>query len=344
VTLLKARTTRSVQWRGFTLIEVLVVISVIGILIALLLPAVQSARRTAHRAHCQNNLKQIGLAIHQYEGVHGQLPAARLNDGLRLAPYDRTVLVTVLPYLEQRHLYDRFNFSVWINDLANITVELSRPGIFVCPGDPEATPLVSGGPDFRYPYNDPPGGTYPTALASYGMMYGTVFFEWDESHLEPWKDPLNIINGCFNDIPRMTIAAITDGLSNTVFASERAVGYINRGRTRPIGAWSVNVASHSFLYAMVPPNDVFKTPPHPEFLADNNFAASSFHVGGVNILMGDGTVRFLKETVSSWPIDPKSRRPAGSIRQTDGLSSLPPNGIWQSLTTRAGGEVIDSGY
>lgn len=328
---------------AFTLIEVLVVISVIGILIALLLPAVQSARRTARRAQCQNNLKQIGLAIHQYEHVHGQLPAGRLNDGPRVAEYDRTVLVAVLPYLEQRQLYDRFNFSLWINDLANITVELSRPEIFVCPSDPEAYPLVSGGPDFRYPYSDPPGGTYPTALASYGMMYGTVFFGW-ESHLEPWKDPLNNMNGCFNDIPRMTIAAITDGLSNTVFASERAVGYINRGRTKPIGAWSVNVASLSFLFAMYPPNDVFKRPPHPEFIPHDVFGVSSFHPGGLNILMGDGAVRFLKESVSSWPIDPTSGRPVGSINQPDGLSSLPPNGIWQSLTTRAGGEVIDSGY
>lgn len=328
---------------AFTLIEVLVVISVIGILIALLLPAVQSGRRTAQRTQCQNNLKQIGLAVHQYEGVHGQFPAGRLNDGQRVAEYDRTVLVAVLPYLEQRKLYDRFNFSLWINDLANITAELSRPEIYVCPSDQAAASLVSGGPDFRFPYLDPEGGTYPTALTSYGMMYGTVFFGW-ESNLEPWKDPLNNLNGCFNDRPKITIGAITDGLSNTVFASERAISYINRGRVSPIGVWSVNVASHSFLFAMSPPNEVLKHPMHPVFIPNVVFGVSSFHPNGANILMGDGTVRFLKESVSSWPIDPVSGRPVGSIHQTDGLSSLPPNGIWQSLTTRAGGEVIDSGY
>ena len=328
--------------RGITLIEVLVVISVVGLLIALLLPAVQSARQAASRAQCQNNLKQIGLAIHQYEGVNGQLPTGRLSSGPMVMEYGRSVLVSVLPYVDQGPLYNQFNFSLWTTDIANLTVEVSRPGIFVCPSDPAASPVLSAGPDSRFPYNDPPGGTYPTALTSYGLMYGTVEFPW-QTREPPWADPLNNINGCFNDIPRIGLSAITDGLSNTVFASERAVGFMNRGRPTPIGTWTLNMGAGTLLFATYSPNDVFRNPFPPNLVGSNATATSSFHPSGVNLLMGDGGVRFLKETVNSWPIDPTTRRPVGSITQMNGLDHLPPNGVWQALTTRAGGEVIGPG-
>ncbi len=153
------------------------------------------------------------------------------------------------------------------------------------------------------------------------------------------------MNGCFNDIPAIRLASITDGLSNTAFAGERAVGFMNRGRVTPIfGTWTLDVGQCTLLFAMFPPNDVFKNPFPPRFVGTNATALSSFHPGGVNLLFGDGNVRFIKETINSWSIDPVTRRPAGSLTVPDGLANLPPNGVWQAMTTRAGSEAINSDF
>jgi len=327
---------------GLTLIETLVVVSVIGVLIALLLPAAQSAREAARRAQCQNNLKQIGLAIHQYESVYAQLPTGRLNNGIEVMEYCRSVFVALLPYLDQTPLYNQVNFSLWTTDVANLTVDVSRPGVFLCPSDPEAANVVSAGPNSRYPYNDPPGGTYPTALTNYGMMYGTVRFPW-ETRTNSSYDPLGEMNGCFNDLPSIRLSGITDGLSNTAFGGERAVGFMNRGRVTPIfGTWTLDIGQSTLFFATFAPNDVFKNPFPPNVVGPTATALSSFHAGGVNLLFGDGRVEFIKETVSSWPIDPIAGKPAGSMTTADGLVNLPHNGVWQAMTTRAGGEIIQS--
>ncbi len=145
-------------------------------------------------------------------------------------------------------------------------------------------------------------------------------------------------------MPSIRLAAVTDGLSNTAFAGERAVGFMNRGRVAPIGTWTMDLGPGTLFFATYPPNDVFKNPFPPNVVGLNATSLSSFHPGGINLLIGDGSVRFVKETVNSWPIDPLSGRPAGSIQTPNGLANLPPNGVWQALTTRAGGEVIPANY
>ncbi len=116
--------------RGFTLIELLVVVSVVGILIALLLPAVQSARRAARRMQCANNLKQIGLAIHNHAESHGKFPA-----GVGRYPADLSFLAQILPQLEQAALYNSINVSDGVEVNENTTAFKMSPGMFVCPSD-----------------------------------------------------------------------------------------------------------------------------------------------------------------------------------------------------------------
>jgi len=325
---------------GFSLIEVLVVIGIIGLLVGLLLPAVQSAREASRRAGCINNLRQIGLALHQYERDHGQLPAGRLPN---VVPYvgwkGRSAFVAILPYIEGQQAYQSYNFATWAHGLPNMTSELARPGSFVCPSDAASGAAVPGGPLARDPAPDPPGGSWPVALTSYGLMYGTVGANW-ESRPRPDWDPLGQINGCFNDRPRITLADITDGLSHTGFVSERALSYLNRDLNGPVGRWVMSDGASTLLYAMQPPNVLFRFSTRDPLLGAAFTTASSFHPGGINLLMGDGAVRFVKDSIDCWPINPATQTPVGIGTLADGFSGLPRSGVWQALITRSGAEVF----
>lgn len=330
---------------GFTLIELLVVIFIIGILTALLLPAVQQAREASRRTQCINNLKQIGLGILQYESHHDQFPTGRLQRGTAVDAYCRSVFVAILPFLDATNIYNSVNFQLWSTDLANITVDLSRPNIYLCPSDSGASDFVSGGPNSRFPYLDPVGGYYPIALTSYGVLYGTLDLAW-EIRPNTAYDPLGQINGTFNDLPVIRLASLTDGLSNTGITGERAVGVLNRSRLLPIGNWTHTIGIHSiFLYAQYSPNAIYrsklKTVSPGSAITSGLF---SQHPGGVNLLFGDGSVRFIKETISSWPIDDDRGMPVGSLTTADGLLNLPPSGLWQALITRSGNEIISNEY
>ena len=141
-------------------------------------------------------------------------------------------------------------------------------------------------------------------------------------------------------MPVITLAMITDGLSNTIFASERALGSINANRVKPWGQWTYSL--YTSLYASNPPNSVFRDWSRPAYKTTllPMMLVSSQHPGGANILMGDGSAGFVKETVGSWPLDATNLGPVGIISWIDGFKDVPPPGIWQSLVTRAGGEII----
>ncbi|MFO0957840.1 MAG: DUF1559 domain-containing protein [Isosphaeraceae bacterium] len=129
--------------RGFTLIELLVVIAIIGVLIALLLPAVQQAREAARRIQCTNNLKQLGLALHNYENANGSLPPSQVLVQVGTAsPTWATswgVSARLAPYMEQGALYNSMNFNLKYSDPVNTTVSYLQVGYLLCPSEPNRT-------------------------------------------------------------------------------------------------------------------------------------------------------------------------------------------------------------
>jgi prepilin-type N-terminal cleavage/methylation domain-containing protein/prepilin-type processing-associated H-X9-DG protein len=207
---------RSASKRGFTLIELLVVIAIIAVLIALLLPAVQAAREAARRAQCVNNLKQLGLALQNYQSATNSFPL-----GASLGPYDNANNSTfwsnwsahaqLLPYLEGSPIYAACNFSIapeWSNNygyLANSTATNTKINAFVCPSDPNAGQQASTGASFG-------------SNNSYMGSTGTATIGYPEA--TPNAANAQQSSGIFAYQKCYTIASVTDGTSNTVAFSE----------------------------------------------------------------------------------------------------------------------------
>lgn len=285
------KTSRSAR-RGFTLIELLVVIAIIAILVALLLPAVQQAREAARRSQCKNNLKQIGIALHNYHDVHSVLPpgwvsvdagAHSAHDGVNGAGWG----LMVLPSMDQANLYEEFNPNVSIADPANASIRSQLLSVYRCPSDPQ--------PDF-WPIHEE-GTTTVLAnlpIANYVAAFGTE--ELDGCENAPGTAPVLANGQCRSDgifyhNSKVRFRDITDGTSNTFMAGER--------RTDPnaMPAW------YSTWVGMVPEGEeafqrilgVFDHPPNDPAAHLDDF--SSQHTGGAHFLLADGHVRFVSENV-----------------------------------------------
>jgi prepilin-type N-terminal cleavage/methylation domain-containing protein len=188
--------------QGFTLIELLVVIAIIAILISLLLPAVQSAREAARRLQCKNNLKQIGLALHNYHDVHLGFPPAFVSDvgsGGTTPGGEWSIHSRILPYLDQANLYNLADLSLAYDDPANGDIAIQRVDTFLCPSEPEDRVRTSGGNPIHYPVN-------------YGYNGGT-WNVWDNTTQTPG-------NGSFAPNNSFNMAKYSDGTSNTLCFSE----------------------------------------------------------------------------------------------------------------------------
>jgi prepilin-type N-terminal cleavage/methylation domain-containing protein len=312
---------RARSCRGaFTLIELLVVIAIIAVLIGLLLPAVQKVREAANRAQCQNNLKQIGLALHGYHDVNNGFPPGYSASG----PYSDGALDTapgwgwaafILPYIEQDNLYRQLNFNQPVQNSPAIKTMVK---VFLCPSDlppPSAFPVLDGF-----------GNTVCLAApTSYAPCCG--------SDASDTRDATG--NGVFYRNSQTRIADITDGTSSTILVGERAWakvngawpgaipgGVIKRGQSNPC---QPNVPGASF-----PSSTLAIAHAHlNNALVDSDGSAgmddfSSMHFGGSFFLFADGSVHFLRSVSSD--------NPDGSYT-SDGL-------IFQALATRAAGEVV----
>lgn len=208
--------------RGFTLIELLVVIAIIAVLIALLLPAVQSAREAARRSQCVNNLKQIGLALHNYESANGVFPPTSINfpapvggPGTWLYSSSWSAFGRMAPYWEQGAFFNAINFNWDYDDLPNTTVCCTPLSLLFCPSDPGSH------------IDDASLGGTGCATTSYGTCDGD-WYVWSVN----WGSvnsvgPMN--RSMFGPNYSRRLAMVTDGLSNTLAVSE---GYIGHAQMR----------------------------------------------------------------------------------------------------------------
>ncbi len=343
---------------GFTLIEVLVAISIISLLIGLLVPAVQSAREAARRAQCSNNLKQFGLALHAYHDAFGSLPPGRIKayDPRYSGPkppctssiVDKSVEVFVLGFMEQNTAYNAINQSLAIIGGENSTVHAIAISTFACPSDPMAGWARDLNPGALTMYGVPDPARM--VFTSYAGMIGSLPVlaqPLPSSNCVVPRALLAQCNGIFNDLAPLRLASVADGLSNTIFMAEKAtttlqeLNVVNPEYAAKHGWYITGNWGDTLVTALYPPNACEKVALVATTAWTNS--ASSMHPGGLNVLVGDGSVRFIKESIQSWPTDRISGNPAGASQNGQGAwVNLPPSGIWQSLSTRSGGEVVDA--
>jgi prepilin-type N-terminal cleavage/methylation domain-containing protein/prepilin-type processing-associated H-X9-DG protein len=335
---------------GFTLIELLVVVSVIAILVGLLLPAVQSAREAARRMQCTNNLKQITLATLNYENVWATLPRdgflQRVSAGSGYCdstgvPYvSGGVFVLLGPYLDQRPLYDAMNFDVHVWTAINATISATGLSVLWCPSDPGvSTPRTLPDGNFYDP------GLFTMNYTSYAGNGGTWNLGWiPQSNGQ--------LNGLFLKEAAVPMASVTDGFSNTMAFGEKAQAILPPADQLCWHWWTSGWVSDTQFLTLYPMNPQRAMADIPDFQGNDNYisAASSQHPGGCNFAFLDGSVRFLKETIACWRIDPATGYPPGiSIDPRPhnvGILHVAPRTrfpVYQALSTRNGGEVIDSG-
>jgi prepilin-type N-terminal cleavage/methylation domain-containing protein/prepilin-type processing-associated H-X9-DG protein len=345
--------------RGFTLIELLVVVAIIAVLIALLLPAVQAAREAARRSQCVNNLKQIGLAIHNYISTHDALPPSGgwcSAGGCPLrtdSPQTASMKVRILPFMEQQQLFNAYNFMFgdygynyfdYYGPVANQSVGATQINSFLCPSDknPGNTGNYKSGGNPNYDSGRKMG------VSNYLTNAGT----------ERRYNGSNVVTGPAwwlgnnNSIGRMVaLASVTDGTSNTAVFSEIVKGLsgenqpgLNLVYSNPaaLGSGKSNLADSQACQAITTTTGAWDykgeywtqqdmgrggtynhiNPPNTKACHaggggyDGQVGASSKHPGGVNVLMLDGSVKFVKDSVKYE--------------------------TWQAIATIAKGEVVSA--
>ena len=329
-------TPRPAHRRGFTLIELLVVISIIAVLIALLLPAVQSAREAARRMQCVNNLKQLALAAQNYASSYGTLP---IGSPLMYDPQvgyfseSQSVFVSMLGQLEQQPLFNATNFSRNIYVAANYTVYAAGLSALWCPSDGTISRSFDAGT-----YYDPPlhiivryssyagctGTWFPEAL-----MYGGMF---DPNAPQVLAIEGNM-KGAFNYNVATSPAMILDGMGQTILLGERANGQFTAADRDNYGWWGDAIASDTLFTTLYPINPFRKIPQTPDEYSDSYVeAASSFHPGGGNFAFADGSVKFLKDSIDTWPYNTNTGYPIG-VTDSNGIYTISPGtriGVYQS--------------
>ncbi len=360
--------------RGFTLIELLVVIAIIAILIALLLPAVQQAREAARRTQCRNNMKQLGIALHNYHDAFNCLPYGRGGtghpDGGTSDPltnnYTRASgFVLLLPYLDQSPLFN------------TISSTQTYGAITFQPMGPRPRGATTASPVFDYP---PYMATIPALICTSSEIIATNKYGGQTNYAFCWGDNTRRITGSETASARQgvrvekrgmfglqtcrNIRDIQDGSSNTIAMAEiatsndgnairggvansrgtgpaydtpqlcqlegnKATGKLTPGTNRNLrgNGWANGITAYTGVSTVLPPNS-----PHclqsSNDHSDGQAPASSWHIGGVFVLMGDGAVRFISENID-----------VGNQAVADLRVGPSPYGVWGALGSMVGGEI-----
>ncbi len=328
--------------RGFTLIELLVVIAIIAILIALLLPAAQAAREAARRAQCVNNLKQLGLAAANYESAVSCLPGDSYSSATMPNYNDISALGQMANYFEQTAIYNSINFSVTAYNPANVTAMNTGLSIFWCPSDPSVSRSALN------PASGLPPGTWAVQFTSYAGFSGP----WDMNEFvyaryansADYSLQQADMCGLIYDNSAVRLAQITDGTSNTLLFGELAHGALVGASASNYDEWLQGINTSGFaLSAMCPINAFKRTTSQASSLGTALGAAGSFHAGGANFCFADGSVKFLKDSISCWATDPNNQNLPVGLGFDGGLGftwgTTQPK-IYQALSTRASNEVV----
>lgn len=312
---------RTGKTKGFTLIELLVVIAIIAILIALLLPAVQQAREAARRTQCKNNLKQLGLALHNYHDTFSTFPPAHTRTqsaspatGALTGWRGFSAHAMMLPYIEQANLYSQLNFNTYFDEASNTTARRTQLPAFLCPSDTPYPGSVDRG-----------NNSYPGCMGP---------------SLGQYVNPIGVRDGLFSFDVNVKMRDIHDGTANTIAFGEHLMGDNNNTSYRPGDVvrgiaytgpvtkptqadletygmacvagtgnhhshggreWAIGMPAQTLFNTAAPPN--WKHPTCQPCTgcgwmdSQGMFPARSRHVGGVQVTLADGSSRFVSENV-----------------------------------------------
>jgi prepilin-type N-terminal cleavage/methylation domain-containing protein len=320
------------QRHGFTLVELLVVIAIVGVLVALLLPAVQAAREASRRSQCQNNLKQIGLAIHTFHDAKGKLPSSVRPTAASTVRAGTFILL--LPNIEREDLWDLYDLNVSWSHANNLPVSSKRIDVYECPSSPKHGGLLDHNPDGVGPGTPWAGivavgdyaaslGVDPALVSVAAALTPPVPVHGSESTV---STPAKPTNGFLPKNTQLTFGDITDGLSNTIAIFESGGRPLVYRKGSPVGAdpathrvngggWVRPASDILFVGSNASGSQIagvyinrtngldvggesYSASGYPSVGTEGSSQPYAFHNGGLNIVLGDGAVKFIDDSIN----------------------------------------------